>query len=340
VHPAFVISAAARRPPLREPQSLAGVDDSARAEPRLGEIDQIAAGRSEASQAHSQHTIGETTQVPLRGRTAATHSLGRSLGDRPQFDVSPENRKAPRFAGNDVSKNESASSGIFDNAAEDHGAEEYVASRASTAGAGLYIEPRIVRPAPESARVAEFMTEEAGPLGAWIRLFWSVLIVAGLGLLLAQLVYVYRAQIAIQIPALRPVLEQACGHLNCSVAYSRHIDQISIMSSSLKAIPKASAVKPGAAKPADAGAAESGSMTLQLTLRNNFNKPQEWPNLVLDLTDFSGALVVRKNLAPADYLTSDVLQQPFAPGSEVVATVPIALHGPQINGYQLSKYFP
>jgi hypothetical protein len=154
-----------------------------------------------------------------------------------------------------------------------------------------------------------------------------VLIVVGLLLLLAQLVYVYRSQIATQIPALRPVLTQACETMGCRVAYSRHIDMISVISSSLRA-------SPGAASDAPE------SMTLRLTLRNTFDKPQEWPTLVLDLTDFSGTIVVRKNLPPAAYLPPEVLRGPFAAKSEVTAGVPIVLNGLKVNGYQLGKFFP
>src|SRR3546814_16478820 len=53
-------------------------------------------------------------------------------------------------------------------------------------------------------------------------------------LLLAQLAYVYRAQIANNVAALRPVLERACVPLECQIPYARQIDQISIMSSSLR----------------------------------------------------------------------------------------------------------
>src|SRR3546814_16220651 len=76
-----------------------------------------------------------------------------------------------------------------------------------------------------------------GPL----RFFWAALVVIGLFFLLAQLAYVYRAQIANQVTFLRPVLERACQPLHCKVPYARKIDAISIMSSSLRAGPDAAA---------------------------------------------------------------------------------------------------
>lgn len=188
----------------------------------------------------------------------------------------------------------------------------------------IYVEPRGHADGPD-VPMPEFLGREGQYHGA-IKLFWSVLTVAGLLLLLAQLTYVYRSQIANQIPALRPALTQACVALQCKVAYARRIDQIAIMSSSLRAAP---------------GVSESpNAMTLQLTLRNLYDQPQEWPTLVLDLTDFSGTVVARKNLAPANYLTSEALQQPFAASSEVTVGVPLVLNDLKINGYQLSKFFP
>lgn len=195
------------------------------------------------------------------------------------------------------------------------------------ASSDFYVEPRTAVGMGHHRDTADFSDVGAPRYRSVAKVFWSALAVAGLLLLLAQLAYVYRAQIAHQIPAFRPLLTEACAQLNCKVAYSRRIDLISIMSSSLRAT----------AKPADAAA---DAINLQFTLRNTYDSPQEWPTLVLDLTDFSGTLVVRKNLPPSSYLTPEALRQPFAASSEISLEVPIALNGLKINGYQLGKFFP
>jgi predicted Zn finger-like uncharacterized protein len=196
----------------------------------------------------------------------------------------------------------------------------------------IYMPPERARkqaePAPWDARP----DHDAPSFSGVMRVVWGVLILAGLLVFLAQLVYVYRAQIANNIPMLRPALEQVCVPLHCTVAYARRIDAISIMSSSLRA-------GTGSAVGAEDAKAETGNMTLQLTLRNTYDRPQEWPTLVLDLTDFSGTLVVRKNLRPEDYLGPELRQRPFAAGSELTVTLPVALGNMQVNGYQLSKFF-
>lgn len=201
----------------------------------------------------------------------------------------------------------------------------------------VYVEPRHTADAFGRAPEPEFMDGDASPSVGIARILWGVLIVAGLVLLFAQLAYVYRSQIANSVPMLRPVLEHVCEPLQCRVAYSRQIEMISIMSSSLRATPGA----PAAAKenPGETQAAASSSMSLQVTLRNTLDKPQEWPTLVLDLTDFSGALIVRKNLPPDAYLPAQTLQQPFAASSEIAVSLPIVLEGLQVNGYKVDKFF-
>lgn len=196
----------------------------------------------------------------------------------------------------------------------------------------IYIPPERARKPAEAAPWSAGADHDAPAFSGVMRVIWGVLILAGLAVLLAQLVYIYRAQIANNIPMLRPALEQACVPLHCTVAYARRIDAISIMSSSLRA-------GTGSAVGTEGAKAETGNMTLQLTLRNTYDRPQEWPTLVLDLTDFSGTLVVRKNLRPEDYLGPELRQRPFAAGSEVTVTLPVALGNMQVNGYQLSKFF-
>lgn len=196
----------------------------------------------------------------------------------------------------------------------------------------IYVEPRqapqSMQPGPKTSLVPS--DTHSSRYQDFTQLIWGALVIVGLAVLFAQAVYVYRAQIAIQIPALRPALERACEPLACTVAYSRHIDEIAIMGSSLRAHPKTSNVSDN----------EPDSLVLQLTLRNNYGKPQQWPTLVLELKDFSGTVVAKKNIEPRTYLSSQELEHPFAAASEAVVSIPITLNGIKINGYQLSKFFP
>ena len=187
----------------------------------------------------------------------------------------------------------------------------------------LFVEPR---PQNRSERYQPTPFDGTPKRRPWMTPVWGVLIVLGLLLLLGQGVYVYRAQLANTFPGLRPALEAACANLSCTVPYERHIDTIAITGSALRS----------------SGAPEDdvSSLTLEVTLRNTHVRPQEWPTLVLDLKDASGAIVVRRNLPPAAWVPPDVRTGPFAAGAEITVQVPLTVKGVQANGYQLDKFFP
>lgn len=154
-------------------------------------------------------------------------------------------------------------------------------------------------------------------------LIWTSLCVLGVVLFVVQLMYVYRVQIVSQIPLLRPVFESACQTLSCKVPYERRLDQIRVQASALHKAPN-----------------QPGQSTLGFTLRNEFERPQEWPTLVLDLKDFSGALIARRNITPDQYLASERREPAFAARSEIMVRLPLNTGQLQVNGYQISPFFP
>ncbi len=192
----------------------------------------------------------------------------------------------------------------------------------------IYVDP-LAGGERASPRLPEFLDSRYERRAGFARVFWGSLSVIGLVLLGAQLVYVYRAQIAAQAPVFRPILAEACVPLKCDVPYPRHILRIAIMNSSLRTVASSAGANP-----------DVSQMMLQVTLRNTYDKPQEWPTLTLDLMNFSGVLVARKNIPPQDYLTPKALQGPFAAGSEIAVAVPVSVTGFKINGFQLGKFFP
>lgn len=173
-------------------------------------------------------------------------------------------------------------------------------------------------------------SNEEAPSDWWrtlIKLVWVAVIAAGIIVFAMQLIYVFRVQIAESIPTVRPALERMCAALDCTVPYSRQIDMIVITQSSLQQ---------------DSGEGKDGSddVLLQFTLRNVHDGPQEWPTLVLDLKDFSGALIARKHLSKDDYLPADMVDAPFPANSERMVALPLTMQGLQVNGYQLTAFFP
>lgn len=195
----------------------------------------------------------------------------------------------------------------------------------------IIVEPHPARASYQGGSAAPLLrSDDIGlldRLGHWLV---GVLVLLSIVLLLGQIVYVYRAQIALTFPSLRPVLVRACEPLHCQVPYARNLAQLAITGSDLKL---------------DTSTHDTSADTtprhfvLHISLRNRAEQPQEWPSIVLDLNDASGARLVRRNLSPREYLTPQLLAGPFAPDSEVQVQVPITLNDIQINGYQLDLFF-
>ncbi|MFY3139235.1 DUF3426 domain-containing protein [Achromobacter xylosoxidans] len=175
----------------------------------------------------------------------------------------------------------------------------------------------------------EFLDQDRQERHGLLRKLWGYACLIGLLALGLQLLYVYRIDIANSVPALRPALEAACKPLGCTVGYARRLERIAISSSSLQPPTGAAAIDDGRTR-----------LVLNLVLRNRYDKPQHWPALVLDLTDLSDTVVVRRVLMPENYLTPEQLRGPFGPAGELKISVPIEVTGVQVNGYQLDKFFP
>lgn len=192
----------------------------------------------------------------------------------------------------------------------------------------IYVEPKRASGGPVYD-APRFLKEPRSASQIALGLFWGGLVVLGLALLVLQLAYVYRAQLANNVPSLRAPLTLLCQELRCQVPYMRDIDNIRIVSSSLRTDQSAG----GTAGEGD------GMVTLLVALRNTLDKPQEWPTLVLSLTDFSGTLIARRNLPPASYLSPEQRRQPFPAGAEADIRLPLSLQGLKVNGYKLDKHF-
>ncbi len=173
----------------------------------------------------------------------------------------------------------------------------------------------------------DFLSDDQTP-EMLVRVLWSLGSVLALLALIAQVLYLYRNEIVTRVPVVQPLMMVACARLGCEVSLSRHLERISIDASSLQQA---------------GGQAQDGQPTdlkLRFTMRNRYDKSQPWPHLVLELKDASGTTVVRKMIAPHQYLPSSLVDQAFAAGQEVNLSLPIAVSGLQINGFQLDKFFP
>jgi predicted Zn finger-like uncharacterized protein len=124
----------------------------------------------------------------------------------------------------------------------------------------------------------------AGPGWPWILGSLVALLLAA-----AQLAVHYRTDLIATYPGTRPTFVAACDLLGCQIALPRKIDLISIDASDLV---------PDDKRP--------GTLHLSATLRNRARYAQAWPHLEITLADAQEHPLLRRALAPADYLPADI----------------------------------
>ena len=181
-------------------------------------------------------------------------------------------------------------------------------------------------PSAAGRTVPDFM-EDDEPEQPETTALWLVGSIMLVLVLIAQLLFVYRNDLASSQPWSRPWLESMCQPIGCEVGYVRRIERIFIVGSSLQQAP-------ASANP------NMHAYQMRLTLQNRYNQPQPWPNLLLTLTDASGTAVVRKSVPPSVYLPPDLLARPFMPHQEVSLDIPLAVQGQSASGFEVTKFFP
>lgn len=151
---------------------------------------------------------------------------------------------------------------------------------------------------------------------------WAIGMAAALLALVAQAAVLFRTEVAILYPGTRPALAAACGMLDCELSLPRKPDLVGIETSDLH--PET-----------------GGRLTLTAALRNRAPFAQEYPHLELSLTDTSDQPLVRRVLAPGEYLPPDT---PLAAGFKAHAdlTISLAVEAPDIPavGYRLYLFYP
>lgn len=123
-----------------------------------------------------------------------------------------------------------------------------------------------------------------GPGWPWIFGSLVALLVAA-----AQLALHYRTDLIAAYPSARPTFVTACDLLGCQITLPRKIDLISIDASDLV---------PDEKRP--------GTLHLSATLRNRARFAQAWPHLEITLADAQERPLLRRALAPAEYLPADI----------------------------------
>jgi len=178
-------------------------------------------------------------------------------------------------------------------------------------------------PAMQRIRRELYGDEEPATRSALQSLLW----IAGCVLLAlvatGQLAYHFRTELAVAKPALKPLFEQACARIGCSVPAPREPDKVSIEASELTP-------EPG----------REPLLRLSALLRNTAAFEQEWPHLELTLTDTGDRAVVRRVLTPSEFLPPDARTKSFAPSSEQTVGVLVDPAASGASGYRLYAFYP
>jgi predicted Zn finger-like uncharacterized protein len=177
----------------------------------------------------------------------------------------------------------------------------------------------------EAAVLPPFMAEEAPPRRhTWLWALAALLAIAGL---VGQTLYHYRAELAVQVPGVRPQLDAACRALRCQINLPRRIELMSIESSDLQADPR-----------------REGIIVLNAVLRNRARFAQDYPALELTLTDEGDRPLLRRVLAPRDYLDAArapaLLAEGIGPGGEAPLRIFLDSSRSRATGYRLYLFYP
>ncbi len=117
---------------------------------------------------------------------------------------------------------------------------------------------------------------------------WALVSVLSLLALTYQILIHFRIEIAAAWPQARPALQTLCIPLDCRITLPRRVDLLDIATSELRPAPH-----------------NKDWMLLSATIKNRGAVDLMYPHLELTLTDGEEQPVLRKILAPADYLTAE-----------------------------------
>ena len=172
--------------------------------------------------------------------------------------------------------------------------------------------------------VPEFLDQEEPPPAR--RVLWGLGALLALVALLLQLTIHYRTEIAVLVPESRELLVRGCALITCELKLPRRAELMAIESSDLQAEGRRENV-----------------ILLNAVIRNRAPFAQEYPALELTLTDERDQPVVRRVLAPMDYLPAlgkARLAQGLAPGGDAVLRVNFDNSRLRAVGYRLYLFFP
>ncbi len=145
-----------------------------------------------------------------------------------------------------------------------------------------------------------------------------------LWLIVLQITYFARSELAAWQPMLRPYMEAVCAPLHCTVPLPRDRDALRVESSSLETDPES-----------------PDSARLRVAFSNRAERMMDWPYLALTLTDVRDKALAQRVFAPRDYLAGKGVGKPgIAPGQEFEILLDLNLSGLSAAGYRVTLEYP
>jgi predicted Zn finger-like uncharacterized protein len=152
-----------------------------------------------------------------------------------------------------------------------------------------------------------------------VRAALLVLLLLGLAGLLGQVAYSYRDLVAARFASTRPLLEQSCALLGCTIGAPHLIDSLVVESSGLVRVERSNVYK------------------LSVVLRNRTGIEAALPALDLALTDSQGKLLARRVLRAADL---GVSQANLGAGRELALQATLQAATAPVAGYTIEIFYP
>lgn len=165
--------------------------------------------------------------------------------------------------------------------------------------------------------------EETASAGAVVWLWVTGCLLACIALCL-QLAVALRTEIAVLYPSAKPALTELCAFIGCDLPFPRKAELVGIEASDLHPDP-----------------AGKGKLAMVATLKNRAPFVQEYPFLELTLTDTGDQPLVRRVIAPKEYLRArTLLANGFPAGAELAVNLAVDADGVAAAGYRLYLFYP
>ncbi|KAB8057914.1 DUF3426 domain-containing protein [Janthinobacterium sp. FT14W] len=158
--------------------------------------------------------------------------------------------------------------------------------------------------------------------GKALRVAMALGSVALLLLLFLQVMTTFRNPLAAQFPQWKPTLVALCKLSGCQVDLPAQIEALSIEQGELQTI-------------------KEQTFSYVSLLRNQSRSVQAWPSIELILNDANDKPVLRRVIAPRDYLPATIdVSTGFAPRSEQIIKLYFALDQLTASGYHIAIFYP